>query len=113
MRHGLGGIDAEQNWPGCEKGVYLAEAPEICLFIMLDQYAQFGDPHSSPTKHLSEIVVIVIDATRLDPAKLGPDPLINRPDVQLYNGTIDVRGMPILTVDDVMHNASATDASNG
>ena len=51
----------EQNWDGCEPGVYLAALPELCILVMFDQYVQHGDPTSVPRDHLTEIVVIVID----------------------------------------------------
>ena len=96
LKHGLGGRVTEQNWDGCEPGVYLAAEPEVCIFVMLDQYYQFGHPDSVPRDHLAEIVVIVIDDSRVQPAKLGPDPLIKRRDVWLYDGVIDVTSMPVV-----------------
>jgi hypothetical protein len=65
LRHGLGGRITEQNWEDCDPGVYLAALPELCLFVMFDHYRQFGNPESVPSKHFAEVVVIVIDDTRI------------------------------------------------
>ena len=101
-KNGLGGAGAKPNWPGAKPGVYLASEPELCLFVMIEGYIEFGDPDSVPSEHLKEIVLIVVDDARIDASKLGPDPMIDREDVRLYSGVIDVTGMPVLSVEDIM-----------
>lgn len=96
LKHGLGGRLIEQNWDGCDPGVYLAALPELCVIVMADQYCQFGDPDSVPRDHFAEIIIIVVDDSRVQSNKLGPDPLINRDDVWLYDGVIDVTNMPVI-----------------
>ena len=96
LKHGLGGKIIKQNWEGCDPGVYLSSEPGACIFVMADQYAQFGDPDSVPREHFANIVLIVIDDTRIQPVKLKSDPLIDRKDVWLYKGVVDVTNMPII-----------------
>jgi hypothetical protein len=100
--HGLGGTIVEKNWNECDDGVHLATNPAVCLLVMFEHYARFGDPESLPREHLKEIVVIVVDDSRVDARLLAPDPEIDRDDVRIYCGVIDVTGMPVLAVDEVV-----------
>jgi hypothetical protein len=102
LRNGLGGQNAQQNWPGIEGGVYLSELPAISLLVMVEQYYHFGQPDSIPRDHFAEIVVIVIDDSRVDRDRLAIDPLITNHPVFRYPGVIDVTGMPIVPFDDMV-----------
>jgi hypothetical protein len=97
----LGWSGAEQNWD-CDPGVYLAGHPSLSIFVMLQHYVEQGDPDSVPKNELADMCVIVIDDSRVTASKLGPDPEIDRPDVWLYEGVIDVTNMPVLDVDQAM-----------
>jgi hypothetical protein len=100
LKNGLRPTGVEQNWDGCDEGVYLTENVHACAFVMVDHYMQFGKEDSIPEEHIGSFRFIVIDDSRIDKRKLRTDPLINRSDVHRYLGIIDVTGMPILTIDD-------------
>jgi hypothetical protein len=104
LRHGLR-AGHEKNWPGIEDGVYLASHAEVAIWIMLERYLRFGDPTSVPREELARLRVIVVDDTRVRPNLLRPDPEFDG-DADgvgmIYPGVIDVTGMPILTLDDVL-----------
>lgn len=101
LTHGLGWNGAEQNWD-CDKGVYLAAHPALSVFVMLDHYVQAGDPNSVPKNELEDMCIIVIDDGRVDASKLDADPMIDRKDVWLYRGMIDVSNMPVISVEQAM-----------
>jgi hypothetical protein len=103
LKHGLGWPGAEPNWPGVDRGVYLAEAPEVAVFVMFDWMMQMMDESVSPKDFIESLVVILIDDTRVRRQDLGPDPEIaRRDDVWLYRGVIDVRNQPVLELDQVL-----------
>lgn len=104
LKHGLCGGMAK-NWPGTEDGVYLAVHPAIAVDVMLERYFRFGPADSMPRDELARWRVIVIDDARIRPNLLRPDPEVpDAPEgaVMLYGGIIDVAGMPILTIDDLV-----------
>lgn len=96
LRHGLGAQAGEPNWPGIEPGVYLSELPAVSLLVMVEQYCRFGDPGSVPRDHFENVVVFVIDDSRVDRSKLVPDPLIENHPVHRFLGIIDVTAMPVV-----------------
>ncbi len=102
LKRGLGWSGAEPNWPGIERGVYLAEKPEHAVFIAIDWFMQAAADDASPAQYLDNLVLILIDDTRVARAQLGPDPDISRDGIWLYRGVIDVRNMPILETTDVL-----------
>lgn len=99
LTHGLGWSGAEQNWV-CDPGVYLSAHPSLSIFVMLQHYVEQGDPNSVPKDELADMCIIVIDDSRVDASKLGPDPDIERPDVWLYKGIIDVTNMPVISAEE-------------
>ena len=102
LRHGLGGhAAAEANWPGIEPGVYLSELPEVSLLVMVEQYCRFGDPDSVPRDHFDDVVVFVIDDSRVNRSRLAPDPLIKNHPVHRFLGIIDVTGMPVVPFEEM------------
>lgn len=107
LKSGLGGNGGQPNWPGIDGGVYLSELPAVSLLVMVEQYYHFGDPSSVPRDHFNEIVVIVIDDSRVDRSRLAPDPLITNHPVHRYLGTIDVSGMPIIPFDEMAEEIRA------
>lgn len=102
LEHGLGWAGAEQNWEGCARGVYLAGDPSISVFVMLEQFMKYGRDDDTPKALFADMCVIVIDDSRIDRRRLGPDPLIERTDVWLSDGVIDVRSQTVIDVDAVM-----------
>jgi hypothetical protein len=103
LKHGLGGRIVEQNWKGCDTGVYLSSELAVAVWVMIDQYLQFGDSDSVPMAHFGEVVFFVIDDCRVNKTLLGVDPLLTkRSDVWLYNGVIDVTNMPVIDFDTVV-----------
>lgn len=94
---GLGGLPtAPQNFP-CESGVYLATSPEIAFGFLIENYIRSGKPGSNPSAEIDEFVVIVVDDSRVT-GSIRVDPQIPSTDAKcfLYEGVIDVRGMPVL-----------------
>jgi hypothetical protein len=98
LAHGLGAAGAAR-WPAIERGVYLAEAAEHAVYVLLDWFRQAADDAASPREFIEAIRVIVIDDARVPRALLGPDPDIPREGIWLYRGGIDVRNMPIIPID--------------
>lgn len=88
-------------FPGTADGVYLSESATLCVYFLLEHYAEFGDPDSKPGERLNDFCVIVIDDARVDRSRLHPDP--NVPEsvkgVWLYSGVIDIAAMPVLTIE--------------
>lgn len=107
LRHGLGGNGAEANWPGIEAGVYLSEHPAVSLLVMVEQYCRFGDPESVPRDHFNDVVVFVIDDSRVDRSKLAHDPLISNHPVHRFLGIIDVSRMPVIPFEDMAEYATS------
>lgn len=102
LKHGLGGVDTGPNAEECERGVYLASDPRICIAILVGQYLGTGTDDSSPREEIENFVVIVIDDARIDRRKLVADPQVTTwRGAWLYDGTIDIINAPLLTVDEV------------
>lgn len=104
QKHGLGGAAPDrQNFP-VEAGVYLANEPVVALSIMLEAYIENGeDSGLSPPEALAAMCILVIDDSRVNPALLDVDPNIERRDLTyLYRGVIDVNGLPVVSVDEIV-----------
>lgn len=104
QKHGLGGAAPDrQNFP-VEAGVYLANEPVVALSILLEAYIETGEDLSlSPPEALAGMCVLVIDDSRVNVTLLDIDPNIERRDLtHLYRGVIDVTGLPVLSVDDIV-----------
>lgn len=109
-KHGLGGaLPDRQNFP-VEAGVYLANEPVVAVSILLEAYMEIGDQlDMSPPEALAAMCVIVIDDSRVNVFKLDVDPNIERQDLtHLYRGIIDVNGLPVLSVDDIIPRDAMT-----
>ena len=80
---GLGGSDAQAKWEDSRPGVvYLARDPEVAR-----SYAETSD--MVPEEWLDDIVILSIDASRLDPRKLRQDRNVQDDDSTLeYHGVI-------------------------
>lgn len=104
QKHGLGGAAPDrQNFP-VEAGVYLSNEPVVALSIMLEAYIENGeDSGLSPPEALAAMCILVIDDSRVNPALLDVDPNIERRDLTyLYRGVIDVNGLPVVSVDEIV-----------
>jgi hypothetical protein len=104
QKYGLGGVAPDrQNFP-VEAGVYLANEPVVALSILLEAYVDTGDELGlSPPEALADMCVLVIDDSRVNTALLDIDPNIERRDLtHLYRGIIDVTGLPVVSVDDIV-----------
>jgi hypothetical protein len=104
QKHGLGGaLPDRQNFP-VEKGVYLANEPVVALSILLEAYIDSGDELDlSPPEAMAAMCVLVIDDSRINSSLLDIDPNIERRDLtHLYRGIIDITGLPIVSVDDIV-----------
>lgn len=94
---GLGGRpDAPKNFP-CESGIYLAASPEVAFGFLIENYVKSGPRDSNPSAELDEFLVIVIDDSRVT-RPLREDPQVSNAEAGcfLYDGVIDIQGMPIL-----------------
>jgi hypothetical protein len=103
LKHGLGGRITEQNFPGCEAGVYLATDHAIGLVMLIAEMMEREDDSVSPKNWIASVRVIVVDDTRVNPKLLSIDESF--PDsalIKRYEGVIDVTGMPILDIDQAM-----------
>jgi hypothetical protein len=80
---GLGGSDAQAKWEDSQPGVvYLARDPEVAR-----SYAETSD--MVPEEWLDDIVILAIDASRLDSRKLRQDRNVQDDDSTLeYHGVI-------------------------
>ena len=80
---GLGGSDAQAKWEDSQPGVtYLARDPEVAR-----SYAETSD--MVPEEWLDDIVILAIDASRLDPRRLRRDRNVQDDDSTLeYHGVI-------------------------
>ncbi len=99
--HGLGARAGEhQNFPGSDTaGAYLAENPMLAVGILLEMALLGPVKDKSPREYIESIVVLVIDASRVDVARLEPDPAIEREGFWFYRGVIDVSAMPVIDSD--------------
>lgn len=100
MSIGLRGSE-EQNFE-CEAGVYLARSPIIAWYFLLEDLIERMDDSTSPSGEMADFIVIVVDDSRVEAARLRPDPNVEgrwQDELHLYDGIIDVRGMPILDAD--------------
>lgn len=108
LRHGLGGIDTGPRAEDCERGVYLASNPLVSLAIALEHAIKAMDEESAPREALDAIRVIVVDDVRLTAWRLRPDPHVDEVvGSWLYDGVIDITGLPILTLDETKAGAAA------
>ncbi|TLX16598.1 hypothetical protein [Rhizobium sp. MHM7A] len=111
QKYGLGGAAPDrQNFP-VEAGVYLANEPIVAISILLEAYIETGDELGlTPPEALAAMCVLVIDDSRVNVAMLDSDPNIERRDLtHLYRGIIDVTGLPVLSVDDIVPPDAMTD----
>jgi hypothetical protein len=100
---GLRPFGVEKRFKDCPDGVYLATDPIVPISFMFEKY--YGS--ELPPKALIESIrIIVVDKSRLDDSLLFLDD--NVPEhcdgwkmFWCYDGTVDIRGMPILTVDQI------------
>lgn len=103
LKHGLGGATPERNFEGTEPGVYLGSLPELCVMMLLEHLLEDGNEKSSiPAVAMEQIRIIVVDDSRVQMGLLDGDPQVPpkwRDRLFRYRGTIDVRGMPILALD--------------
>lgn len=109
LTSGLGGEGMDANWPGADRGVYLAEDPTHAVFVMVDWFMQTAEFSHSPKDFIDSLVIILIDDSRVPRQRLGPDPSIHIDGVWLYRGIIDVRNMPVLELDQVMPKTDKAD----
>src|SRR3546814_11944591 len=65
--------------------------------FLIENYSRSGKPGSNPSAEIDEFVVIVVDDSRVT-GSIRVDPQIPSTDAKcfLYEGVIDVRGMPVL-----------------
>lgn len=86
QKHGLGGSPAQVQWEDSQPGVvYLAVSSDIA-----ESYAESND--LVPEEWLDDIVVLKVDASRLDPQRLKVDRNVqdNTGDTLEYHGVIPV-----------------------
>jgi hypothetical protein len=103
-KYGLGGASPDcQNFP-VEAGVYLARNPAVAVAFMIESYLESGRVMDmTPPQLLDAICILVVDDSRVAERLISTDPNIERTDMTiLYRGIVDVAGMPILRVDDVL-----------
>ncbi len=97
----------KQNFDYAEPGVYLCTSAEIAVGFLLEHVIDNHFDFASPAEARESFRVIVVDRSRLDERLLALDPQLGPPfgseqsTCWIYRGKIDVRGMPILTVDDI------------
>ena len=99
--HGLGALAEEhRNFSGSEaRGVYLAPNPLLAVGILLEAAIVAVVNGKTPQEYIESIVVVVIDASRVDATRLEPDPAIEREGFWFYRGIIDVTAMPVIDSD--------------
>jgi hypothetical protein len=104
LAHGLGSITPDaQNFP-VEYGVYLAKDPYVGALCLIEAYTDPAFSEAVPLEALGAIRIIVIDDSRIDQKFLDVDPNVERSGLTyLYRGTIDARNMPIVLVNDILH----------
>jgi hypothetical protein len=102
QRHGLGEpSEAQRNFAFSQEGVCLASDPMMSVGFLLERAISGEWSHLSPKEALALFVVIVIDDSRVDPARLQPDPNIRLDGFWLYGGVVDITAMPIISAEDV------------
>jgi hypothetical protein len=97
LQFGLGGRSgADQNF-ACKKGVYLAATPEVAFAFLIEHFLESAIDESNPNEELDEFVVILVDDTRIV-GNLQSDPQVSATwaGCFVYDGVIDIRGMPVL-----------------
>jgi hypothetical protein len=108
LKHGLGGAEpSARNFPAAEPGVYLTNDPAIAIMMMMEAYALNGtagnDIGMAPPQALEALCVIVIDDSRIKADLIDIDPNVERRDCTWrYHGAVDIIGMPVLSVDQIM-----------
>lgn len=96
-RHGLGGLrGAPKAFPDCEDGVYLAADPIYAMSFLVERALAGEFAHLTPLETYALFSVFVIDGSRVDPARLEPDPNTPHDGFWLYRGVIDVNAMPVV-----------------
>lgn len=103
-RHGLGGSWAQAQWEDSQPGVvYLAASSDIA-----ESYAEAND--HVPEQWLDEIVVLRVDARKLDPKKLQIDRNVqdNTGETLEYHGVIPVGSFSALNEEMRLHEFSRT-----
>jgi hypothetical protein len=108
---GLGAVDPGPRSEDCVRGVYLASHPTLAVHIaFMHLLNTWGDDEVPARVALDAVRVFVIDDTRLDPARLQPDPQVRTwAGSWLYAGVIDVGGLPVLTAHEAMRGGSLLD----
>ncbi|OAP44038.1 hypothetical protein ATC00_28370 [Sinorhizobium americanum] len=78
---------------------------------MIESYLESSDTIDiTPSQVVEAICVLVIDDSRVTERLISADPNIDRTDITvLYRGIVDVTGMPILGVDDVIDSPVTVD----
>lgn len=96
-------VGADRNFPESFPGVYLSTDPVLAIGFLIEHAVDRLQP-DNPSEHLKRFRIIVVDSSRIDDRWLAPDPQIDEHPgfFWLYRGTIDITGMPILDVDQVM-----------
>lgn len=92
---------ALQNFE-CERGVYLSTDPFVAFGFLLEDFFLKATDETKPSQELKDFIVIVIDDSRVDIARLKPDPNVEgkwQDCLFIHTGDIDVTGMPILDAD--------------
>jgi len=100
-------VPTERNFD-CEPGAYLSEEAWLALGFLVEAFMEKADPNSNPSEMIKRMAVIVVDDSRVDRSRLRADPNVDRQvGTWLYDGIIDVRGMPVLSVDDIVPPGTA------
>lgn len=108
MSKGLGAADPIERNFDCVPGTYLSEEAWIALGFLVEAFMEKADADCNPSEMVKQMAVIVVDDSRVERSRLRSDPNIDRHvGTWLYDGIIDVRGMPVLSVDDVIPPAEA------
>jgi hypothetical protein len=115
LRHGLGAVLSERNWPEADVGVYLTDDPIWGIAVMVDLLmGKFDEADCSPKAFVESLRIIVVDDSRIRQEKMIEDPSFPDKDcMRLYRGIIDVSGMPVLNIDDVMAEPGNEEALGG
>jgi hypothetical protein len=103
LRHGLGGALPDRKNFDCKDGVYLATEPSVAILILVEAALASALDTDSPQEVIDSMRLLVIDDSRIDASRCEPDPNVERRGLAfVYQGIVDVRGMPILDVDAAM-----------
>jgi hypothetical protein len=104
-KHGLK-AGFEQNFP-CVPGVYLSTDADIAIYFLIEKLEEIlnGEdvPDLSPREMIEDMIIIVIDDSRIDRAKLKPDPQIDtyQGTFWFYDGVIDITNLAIVSIGDM------------